>query len=290
MQETDPAIRVAEEAAIRRLLSLDPETPIQFNDIGWTSRVYLIARGEIVFKFPRTPEAREDCRFEVRALDVARRIDSEVRVPEVRWADPDLAYFGYLGIAGRPFDRAAATFDPAEMARIGTAIGRFLRDFHPRRIAGAPVMPPEAEFAEHREKLAMGMAHIAAHFAAREAADIRHLVTIHYPARMAALGHTPGLCHGDLGYWNMIRPDRGGLGVIDFGDVGYFDTSIDFAGMTDPDMREAALSAYGHKIPAEKIALRQRIIPILDLPFHIGKGDPAGIARTLDRIGKVSLA
>ena len=29
---------------------------IVYNDIGWTSRIYVINQGEIVFKFPRTQE------------------------------------------------------------------------------------------------------------------------------------------------------------------------------------------------------------------------------------------
>ena len=40
------------------------------------------------------------------------------------------------------------------------------------------------------------------------------------------------LCHGDLGLWNIIL-NKKQIGIIDFGDVGYYDSSIDFSGIGD---------------------------------------------------------
>jgi hypothetical protein len=82
----------------------------------------------------------------------------------------------------------------------------------------------------------------------------------------------------------ILQYDRQ-VGIIDFGDVGYYDHSKDFMGLGDPDLLEAALVAYGEsKYLRRKIAVRQKILYILDLPFFIGKDDGVGIRKTVAKI------
>jgi len=38
---------------VKRLTGVCDESRIEINEIGWTSRVYIVDGGKIVFKFPR---------------------------------------------------------------------------------------------------------------------------------------------------------------------------------------------------------------------------------------------
>ena len=61
--------------------------------------------------------------------------------------------------------------------------------------------------------------------------------------------------------------------------------SKDFIGLKDVSALNAALSVYGdNAILREKIALRKKVLAILDLPFFIGKNDQAGINNTVHNI------
>lgn len=288
MQKTDKQTRAQEESIIRDLLNLNPEIEITFNDIGWTSRVYVINDGETVFKFPRSEKIKEEYRFEIPAYKIAHQIGG-VLIPEVVWEHPNTDYMGYRGIVGKSLDQVVKSLSGDEKTKIGAALGIFLKKLHQQELENAPTMSPEKEFAEYQHKLELGLSDIQKYFTEEEVAAITSLVCEQYPARMTELGFNKGLCHGDLGYWNMVYSSTKQIGIIDFGDVGYYDTSIDFAGMTDKEMLDAALVAYGNTIDREKIELRMKIIPVLDLPFFIGKEDREGIERTVKRIREVSL-
>ena len=45
---------------VLRLTGVGDESRVQINEIGWTSRVYVIDGGKIVFKFPRNARFREE--------------------------------------------------------------------------------------------------------------------------------------------------------------------------------------------------------------------------------------
>ncbi|PID96910.1 MAG: hypothetical protein CSA84_02135 [Actinomycetales bacterium] len=290
MQEKGKQTRPREEAIIRDLLQLDDATEIIFNDCGWTSRVYIIRDGEIAFKFPRNESVKEEYRFEVPACKTAHHIRGDVLIPEILWEHPDRDYIGYRGVVGAPLDQVSQSLSKDEKAGIGAALGTFLKQFHQQDLAGAPTISLESESAEHEKTMELSLPTASRHFTHNEVSAIRGLVSKHYPARMAKLGLNKGLCHGDLGYWNMIHSGDRRVGIIDFGDTGYRDVSIDFAGMTDVEVLDAALAAYGSHVEREKIELQMRIIPILDLTFFVGKEDQQGIERTVRRIREVSLA
>ena len=57
---------------VKRLTGINDESRIEINEIGWTSRVYIIDGGKIVFKFPRNAKFREDCKQEVIALKLIK--------------------------------------------------------------------------------------------------------------------------------------------------------------------------------------------------------------------------
>jgi aminoglycoside phosphotransferase (APT) family kinase protein len=276
-----------EKEVIRALLG--PDGDIALDDFGWTSRVYIINSGEIVFKFPRSAKVKKEYKLEIPAYKLACEIADGILIPQVRWEHPDNNYLGYKGIVGRSFDKEASNLTTAERKRAGARLGAFLSKFHKCTLPTAPRKFLEKEFAEHKNKLALGLPAIKKYFTNAEVARITRLVLEEYPLRMERLGFKKGLCHGDLGYSNLICGPHGRIGIIDFGDVGYYDTSIDFAGMIDKDMLEAALEAYGEDISIEKIKLRQKVIPLFDLPFFAAKKDSGGIGKTIERIRKFTL-
>lgn len=288
--EKDPEETIAnEEALIRKLAGLNEHDEIAFSDIGWTSRVYVVNSGEVVFKFPREESVKAEYALEVQAYKIAREIGG-VLIPDVQWQDPDMNYMGYRGIVGKQLDTVLPTLSIEEKRTIGAQLGRFLAQFHQRELPGAPVMTQEKEFAEYEQKLQLALPEIKKHFLADEIGRIQRLVLEEYPRKMRELGFKKGLCHADLGYWNLIYSPGAPIGIIDFGDTGYYDTSVDFAGMNDGEILRAALEAAQEDIAAEKIALRMKIIPVADLPFFAGKKDESGIQRTIDRIRMVTLA
>ncbi len=288
MQQTDEKLIAEEQKLVRNLAGLDDSVQILFSDFGWTSRVYIVNSGEIVFKFPRSEKVKEEYALETLAYKVAHVVGG-VLVPEIRWEHPSNAYLGYKGVVGEPGEKVIASLSVAEKRNIGTQLGTFLKKFHRRDIADAPLISQEKEFAEYRHKLELGLSSIERYFSEDEVARIRCLVLEDYPRKMSQIGFQKGLCHGDLGYWNMICGLGGQIGIIDFGDIGYRDTSIDFAGMNDSAMLNAAIEAYGGDVSEEKIALRMKIIPILDLSFFVGKKDRYGIEKTIARIREIVL-
>ena len=57
---------------VKRLSGVSDENRININEIGWTSRVYIVDSGEIVFKFPRSEKFRIECRHEIAALKLIK--------------------------------------------------------------------------------------------------------------------------------------------------------------------------------------------------------------------------
>ena len=288
-QNTDNKVIIKEKGLVRSILGLSESTEIVFSDLGWTSRVYIINSGEIVFKFPRSQKIKEEYEREVLAYKIAHAIKADIFIPEVQWADPNNNYLGYKGVIGKPIESVVSTLTTTEKKKVGSQLGRFLRKFHKQDMENAPLMSPEKEFAEYQHKLELGLSVIKKFFTEIEVARIKAILLNESPKKMGKLGFKKGLCHGDLGYGNIIYGSDGQTGIIDFGDVGYYDTSIDFAGMNDREILDAALESYDGNIPKGKVELRIKIIPVLDLPFFIGKNDQEGIKRTIARIRKITL-
>lgn len=288
MQDIERRGVVEEEGLVRKLAGLDRSVRVAYSDLGWTSRVYIVGCGEIVFKFPRFAEIRKEYTREIAAYEVARDVGG-VLVPEVKWRHADNDYLGYKGIVGETLDKAIPRLTPAERRATGARLGAFLKKFHRRSCASAPVRSPEEEFAERAQRFERGLPVLERHFSAEEIDRIRHLILAEYPRTMGALGFTPGLCHGDLGYWNIIFCANGDLGLIDFGDIAYCDTSHDFAGMDDPDLLAGALDAYDGDVSREKISLRMMVLPILELPFFAERGEHAEIENAVARIRRTVL-
>lgn len=258
---------------------------IIFNDIGWTSRVYIVSNGRFVVKFPRTDEVKKEYEQEIAVLKLLEQIKATIQVPKIRWTDANNDYLGYEGIIGQAFDQVAPTTDTAIKQTIGHAIGEFLKQLHALNLDNARTMTIQDEIKEFQYKYGLGLAVIKRDFSEEEQTKLETLIYEEMPTELERLGEEMALCHGDLGYWNMILTEAESVGIIDFGDIGYYDKSKDFIGLEGKEALNEALKVYGdNEILRQKIAIRQKVLSILDLPFFIGKKDEKGIVKTVTKI------
>jgi aminoglycoside phosphotransferase (APT) family kinase protein len=279
---TNGAALADEVELIRDLLDCDAED-IVYDDQGWDSRVYLVDEGNAVFKFPRSPTAKDQYRHEIDTLELLDGGLSGVRVPVVKWKGPDLSWFGYEGFVGQQLSDVLATL-PAQMRELlGSSLGGFLAELHRLNLPGAPEMHLEQEVSEYSEKFQLAKSILRHALNSNEYGAVEKFMNETLPTELERLGVEPLLGHGDLGPWNIIVTDNDQLAVIDFGDVGYYDPSKDFSGFGDERIFESALASYGDDaLLREKATLRINAFPILDIPFYIGKQDESGIAACIE--------
>ena len=103
------------------------------------------------------------------------------------------------------------------------------------------------------------------------------------------LGSDPVFSHGDLDLKNIIYNTSVSVGVIDFGDVAYYDRSKDFLELNNSKIvYNNALRVYGYNdsIFKSKIAIRHNMIQIINLGFYSGKNDQKNMLKTVNYIKK----
>ncbi len=277
-QINDAAVVEAETAKVRALVGIGSDVPVAFDDEGWDSRVYLIDGGATVFKFARNAMAAQQYEFEVAALRLleSRGVD-QVALPRVRWVDDDRGYFGYRGIVGESLATALPTLTIARRAAIGAAIGALLGELHSCELDSAPTHSIEFDLAHYAEKVALARPVLEAEFDVAERARLEAFVRDDLAIGLRRGDASMLLGHGDLGPWNVVVTDDG-VGIIDFGDIGYHDPAKDFSGFGDGTITAVALDAYeADDAMRERAALRATALPLLDIPFFLGKGNDAGV-------------
>ncbi|MEO6468432.1 MAG: aminoglycoside phosphotransferase family protein [Acidimicrobiia bacterium] len=283
-QQTSTETREREIALVRSLAGLRDDDFVEVEDEGWDSRVYVVNRGEVVFKFPRTAEAQAAYADEIAILRVMSGGDGRVVVPTLEWVGPEQSYLGYRGIVGRQLGRIGGPLADGELRRIGRDLGAFLVTLHATDLTGFDVDSVDDEISQFARKFDASRDAIEPEFSRAEWNRLVEFFSTRLPETMRALGSEPRVCHADLGRYNLILGQDGRLGVIDFGDVGVFDASKDFMGL-DGAMLDAALAEYdgSDALPA-KVEIRRLALPILDLPFYLGKGDVVGVAECIERL------
>ena len=258
---------------------------IVYNDLGWTSRIYVINQGEIVFKFPRTQKIIQEYMKEIQIYYLLNDINIGVGIPQVRWQDSELRYFGYAGIPGATLDICLNELTTDTKVKIGKILGLFLKKLHTLDLKDANTYNIKDEIAEFQEIFRRGEYEIQTAFTKKKFLNIKNFVFQEFPENVLKLGLSKALCHNDLGFWNIIYNPSGNIGIIDFGDVSYCDFSRDFIGLSDPTILESALITYGEDSKLrEKIILRMKSLPILELPFFLEKKDRVGFKKSLKRI------
>lgn len=274
----------SEKMLVTKLTGISDTTHIEFNNEGWTSRVYIVEDGKFVVKFPRNNIAREEYVHEKSILSVVGSIKSGVKLPILRWATDENGYIGYEGIIGKSFNSVAGDLSSEILKPIGTDLGIFLRQLHLLKIPNANRTTIAQEISDFQNKYKKAESLLESSLAPTELSKLNELVFTQLPNKLNEFGLCPKLCHGDLGEYNMILTNSNGIGVIDFGDIGYWDESKDFLGMNS-GMLDSALKEYGDgKLLREKIAWRKKALWFVDLPYYMENNDSEAIIKTINNL------
>ncbi len=286
-QKTDNTTIENEKLLIRDVAGLSSVDEVKLNDRGWDSRVYSFGESRYFFKFPRSEKIQKQYQYEIAAIKFVNDLDTNIVAQKILWEHPDNAYFGYEGVQGAAVSEIIDKLTASQKAQIGESIGGFLRQFHQLKLSGARTMSIEDEALQIKRWYENCKDALKEWFDDKEQNHLYDLVYNGWPKRLTELGSESILCHGDLHFANILYGYDGSVGVIDFGDVAYYDRSKDFLELgEDMHIFDAVLRAYGQHSDnlKQKIAVRQNMIQIINLGVHIGKEDQANIKLTVDKI------
>lgn len=258
---------------IKELTNVNDKSRIVLNDIGWTSRVYIIDGGKFVFKFLKNIKYKAELEHEINILKRIKNHKFNINIPIIDWVGEDNTYIGFKGLIGKSITiEIIKELSEEQKRNIGTQIGIFIKKLHAIDYNGKSPNSENNIFEWFLTSFHKRKRRLERYFKKNELASIRKLVTS-LPDRSANFGIEEVFCHGDLGYNNIILSDNFEVGVIDFGDAGNLDKSYDFIGLEDDLMLDAAILAYGgDDVLKEKIAIRRQLLPLMEMLFLIDRG------------------
>jgi len=272
---------------VKKLTNVNDESRIVLNEVGWTSRVYIVDNGEIVFKFPKGKKWQKECEHELNVLKFISEYDFDVNLPLIKWVGEKDFYTGFYGVKGKSI--TTETIDKlseTQKRKVGEKIGLFLKKLHSIDYKGeSPNRESKSNEFEWLQKTFQKRKRILKqHFTKSELDNIEELVTS-LPQKSANLGTEQVFCHCDLGYNNILLTDNLEVGIIDFGDAGIYEKSFDFMGLEDDVILDAAIIEYGdNEILREKIAIRRPLLPLMEMLFLIDRKDTEGIVESAGKM------
>ncbi len=259
---------------------------IEFIDIGWTSRVYIINRGELVFKFARNNEVIKEYKSEILTYKYFEKKSFEVKLPVVKFQETNLRYFGYEGVIGQTLDKCIDNLSKKEKIIIGQRISEFLKVLHESNLPNLNKFDINYEEKEFFEKFCISEKFLKKNLTPEIFSAIEFFLREKIKNDIEKLNPNMKLCHGDLGLWNIIFNENQ-IGIIDFGDVGYYDSSIDFSGIRDLVMYNSLVKNYGcNESMLKKIDIRKIILPILEIPYFLEQNNKIELRNNLSLINK----
>ena len=280
--------RSKELAIVKKLTNVNDENRIFLNEVGWTSRVYIVDNGEFVFKFPKAKKWKEECEHEVSILKIISKYEFNVNIPLIKWVSENASYTGFYGIKGEPITTEAIDkLSKTQKREVGAQIGLFLKKLHTIDYKGKNPNNENNEF-EWLQKLFYKRKRILKEqFNKNELDTIEELVT-NLPQKSAKLGIEKVFCHYDLGYNNILLTDNLEVGVIDFGDAGIYEKSYDFIGLEDNVILDAAIITYGdNEVLREKVAIRRQLLPLMEMLLLIKRKDKEGIRKCAGKVSNI---
>ncbi|MDU1889602.1 MAG: aminoglycoside phosphotransferase family protein [Dysgonomonas sp.] len=274
-----------ELAIVKKLTQIDDEHRIVLNEIGWTSRVYIVDNGKFVFKFPRGKKYKEECEHEFSILKLISEYEFNVNLPVIKWLGEDTSYAGFHGVQGKSITaKSVDKLSERQKRDVGTQIGLFLKKLHTIDYKGDSPTDESSEIESFQKSFFKKKRTLKKHFNESELDAIEELVTS-LPLKSANLGTEYVFCHCDLGYNNILLTDDCKVGIIDFGDAGIFEKSYDFTGLEDDTMLDATIVAYGgDEVLREKVAIRRQLLPLMEMLFLIDRKDEEGIVQCAGRM------
>lgn len=270
---------------VKRLAGVD-ENRIEVNERGWTSRVYIIDGGKIVFKFPRNAKYQEECRQEIAALKLIKEQDFSLNIPVLNWTAEDNSYFGFYGVEGKPLGTVIDSLNKQQKIEIGTQLGGFLKQLHSiKGYSNIKAQTLEEQAKEYQDWYQKDRDSLKDFFCESELKKIDDFFASEVPKCMTGTGELV-FCHGDLDYNNTLISSENCVGVIDFGDARLYDRSQDFRGIDDEVLRDAMLKAYGFEevISKEAAEATSKMIDVLNMLYCIEQKDSVGIKEFLKRV------
>lgn len=288
-QNTSKAIVDSEKCIIKRLVNLSNKEEIVLNDTGWESRVYSFNNGKYYFKFPRSSKVQKVYKYEISALERLQKLNSSVVTQKIIWKHPKNQYFGYEGLSGKSLAKSINGLAVKQKIAIGYDVGHFLKQLHLIKLNGARKKTINNELEQIQLWYKSGAEIINGYFTPKQQQKLEQLVYIDWPKKLKELGSDYVFSHGDLDYYNIIYSNKGNVGIIDFGDVAYYDRSKDFIELNnDSIIYNNALKAYdlNSLLLSQKIAIRQQMIQIINLGYFAGKKDNVNLFNTVQKIKK----
>lgn len=263
-----------ELSIVKELTNVNDESRIVLNEIGWTSRIYLVDNGEFVFKFLKNKKYKEELRHEINILKLIKKYEFNVRIPLISQVGEDNEYIGFYGMIGRSMTTEIIDELSEEQKRkIGTQIGLFLKKLHAIDYKGKSPSDENSIIEWFQESFSKKKRTLKKYFNEKELYSIEELITS-LPQKSAKLGIEEVFCHGDLGYNNILLTADFKIGIIDFGDAGNLDKSYDFIGIEDDVILDSAIFAYGdNDVLRKKVAIRRKLLPLMEMLFLIDKRD-----------------
>ena len=278
-----------EKLIIKELASLNSISEIKLNDTGWDSRVYSFGDGQYFFKFPRSKKVQNLYKYEITALKCLQKLDTAVVTQKIIWVHPKNEYFGYEGLQGKPLGEIINYLSAKEKTAIGINIGSFLKQLHKIKLTDARKITINNEIEQIQDWYKSSINVVKKSFTTTQQQKLNTLVYIEWPAMLKKLGSDPVFSHGDLDLKNIIYNTSVSVGVIDFGDVAYYDRSKDFLELSNSKIvYNNALRVYGYNdsIFKSKVAIRHNMIQIINLGFYSGKNDQKNMLITVNYIKK----
>jgi aminoglycoside phosphotransferase (APT) family kinase protein len=270
---------------VKKITNAD-DSRIGVSEMGWTSRVYIVDGGKVVFKFPRNAKYREECKQEVAVLKLLKGRQFNLRIPVLNWITEDNSYFGYYGVEGKPLGEIIDGLNKQQKEDVGTQLGDFIKQLHRIRDYGeikAQTLDEQAK--EYQDWFRKDRGLLKDYFSESELKTIDDFFENEVPKNMTGSGELV-FCHGDLDYRNTLINSDNQVGVIDFGDARLYDRSQDFRGMDDEVLRDAMIKAYGGGEVISKTAAEatSKMIDVLNMLYSIEQQDFVGINNALKRI------
>ena len=247
-------------------MAIDPEAFVQkllsaeFSIDHWSllgvgqNNIVILANQEWVFRYPLHEDAAESLAHEISVLrTIHGRLPVPTPNPEIVADVPGLDWpvMGYPMIGGEALDRAAiASFSAEATTKLGKTLGRFMRTLHSTsasRFSDSELLNKDS--AELWERISTDAKKFLKPRV--ESTEWKRISRKLGKSRekIKRFEFEPMLRHGDFGSGNFLFDRQNQLsGVLDFGNAGFGDPAMDFAGViaTDPseNLLNRVISAY----------------------------------------------
>jgi aminoglycoside phosphotransferase (APT) family kinase protein len=270
---------------VKDLTKVNDEKRIVINDIGWTSRVYIIDDGKFVFKFLKNKKYQEELVHETNILKLIINHEFNVSIPLIDWVGEDNEYIGFRGIKGKAMTAEIINeLNEEQKRKIGTQIGLFIKILHAIDYKGKSPNSENNLIEWFLESFSKKKRTLKKYFNENELLLIEKLVK-RLPENSSKYGIEEVFCHGDLGYNNIILSDNLEVGIIDFGDAGNLDKSYDFIGLEDDVMLDAAILSYGGDNDLMgKVEIRRQLLPLMEMLLYIDRKDNVEIEKCASKM------